>query len=98
MCHVPSVHPRAPAQQHGNLLIVYFWEFTNIWVGLDLSYSLHLICNSKSYKHSGLFLSNLLFLWFLTLVIVIVKPVNLPIQVKVVYKAPLNKSINTQIS
>ena len=62
------------------LLIVYFWDFTSIWVGLDLSYSLHLICNSKSYKHLGLFLkSNLLFLWFLTLVIVLVKPVNLPI-------------------
>ena len=68
-----------------------------IWVCLNVSYLLCLFCIYKGHKCLGLFLTNLLFLWFLTLTIILVKLVIFLILVKVVCKACYNNPINTQM-
>ena len=68
-----------------------------IWVCLNVSYLLYLFCIYKGHKRSGLFLTNIPFLWFLTLTIILVKLVIFLILVKFVCKACYNNSINTQM-
>ena len=65
-----------------------------IWVCFNVSYLLHLFCIYKSHKHSGLFLTNFTFLWFLTFIVTLVKLGIFFKLVKFVYKALYYKSIN----
>ena len=98
MAHVPSVQKRAPPRKHEFQLSSHFWDFISIWVSLYSFYLFYLIHNSKGHKCSGLFCTKLQVLWFLTLVILLVKHVNLLIWLKFIYKAALNSSIDTHIS
>ena len=72
-----------------------FYQYLGRFIFFYLFYLIH---NSKAHKHSGLFCTKLQVLWFLTLVILLVKHVNLLIWLKFVYKAALNSSIDTHIS
>ena len=58
---------------------------------------LHLHCILRGYTHSGLFLANFIFLWFLILTIILVKLVIFFILVKTICKACYNLYINAQI-
>ena len=95
--HVPSVQKRAPPRKHEFQLSLHFWDFISIWVGLYLSYLFYVIHNSKGQKCSGLFCTKLQVLWFLTLVILLVKHVNSLIWVEFICKAILNGSIDILI-
>ena len=61
------------------------------------SYLLYLYCILRSYTRSGLFLTNFIFLWFPTLIIILVKLVIFFVLVKTVCKACYNLYINAQI-
>ena len=97
MAHVPSVQKRAPPRKHEFQINLHFWDFISIWVGLCSLYLFYLIHNSKGHKCSGLFCTKLQILWFPTLVILLVKHVNLSIWLKFVYKAVLKSSIDILI-
>ena len=79
-------------------LKLIFWDFTNFWVCLFYFKLLHLIHIIKGHKRSDLFCTKLQVLWFQTLVILLVKHVNLLILLIFFYKAALNSSIDTHIS
>ena len=97
MGHVPSDLTRAPKGQHEVFLSPSFLDLFCIWVCLNVSYLLYLCCISRSYTRSGLFLANFIFLWFPTLIIILVKLVIFFVLVKTVCKACYNLYINAQI-
>ena len=83
---MPSDQKRAPSRKHEILLVAHFWDFTCVWVGLCSFYLFYLNYNSKDHKCSGLFFTKFHILWFSTLVILLVKHVNLSIWLKFVCK------------
>ena len=97
MGHVPSDPPRVPSREHGNFLSLNFRIYFCIWVGVSVSYLLYLFCICKGHKHSGLFLTNLPFLWFPTLAIISLKLVIFLKLVKTICKASYNNYINAQM-